>query len=165
MTGVQTCALPIYYDIKKVKYKKVHKGIKTIEATKNEIDLFYKEGHISNDEIDFYPNEYAILKSPESSSAICKYNVKSRRLEPLIEYKRSIWGIYPLNVEQRCAMDLLLRDDINLVTLVGPAGTGKTLLALACAMKKVFDDALYNKILISRPIIPLGKDKIGRAHV
>jgi PhoH-like ATPase len=55
-------------------------------------------------------------------------------------------------------MDLLLRDDIQLVSLVGQAGTGKTLLALACGMKKVFDDHIYSRILISRPIVPLGKD-------
>ena len=72
--------------------------------------------------------------------------------------EKGIWGIEPLNDEQRCAMDLLLRDDINLVTLVGPAGTGKTLLALACALHKVFDKACYSRILVSRPIVPLGKD-------
>ncbi len=61
-------------------------------------------------------------------------------------------------MEQKCAIDLLLRDDIHLVTLVGAAGTGKTLLALACGMKKVFDDNIYSRILVSRPIMPLGKD-------
>jgi tyrosine phenol-lyase len=61
-------------------------------------------------------------------------------------------------VEQKCALDLLLRDDIKLVTLIGPAGTGKTLLALAAGLKKVFDDNVYTKILVSRPIMPLGKD-------
>jgi PhoH-like ATPase len=61
-------------------------------------------------------------------------------------------------VEQKCALDLLLRDEIKLVCLIGQAGTGKTLLALAAALRKVFDEAIYNRILISRPIIPLGKD-------
>ena len=67
-------------------------------------------------------------------------------------------GISPLNFEQRCALDLLLRDDIKLVTLMGPAGTGKTLMALAAGLRKVFDEAVYNRILVSRPIVPLGKD-------
>lgn len=71
---------------------------------------------------------------------------------------RDIWGIHPLNVEQKCALDLLLRDDIKLVTLIGPAGTGKTLLALAAGLRKVLDDNVYTKILVSRPIVPLGKD-------
>ncbi len=141
----------------KASYKKIYKGIKTIETEKKDIDLFYKEGSICAKN-EFLPNEYCILKSPERSSAICKFNVMSKNLEPLIEYKKSIWGIYPLNVEQRCVIDLLLRDDIKLVSLVGPAGTGKTLMALACGMKKVFDDNVFSKILVSRPIIPLGKD-------
>lgn len=146
------------YENLKVSYKKIFKGIKTIEATKSDIDQFYKDGSISIEKINFLPNEYCILKSPERSSAICKYNSSSKKLEPLIENKRGIWGIQPLNIEQKCVLDLLLRDDIKLVTLVGPAGTGKTLLALACGMKKVFDEGLYTKILVSRPIIPLGKD-------
>jgi PhoH-like ATPase len=98
------------------------------------------------------------MTSPENSSAVCKYNEKAKRFEPLLPLNRNIWGIQPLNVEQRCAIDLLLRDDIQLVTLVGQAGTGKTLLALACGMRKIFDDAVYSRILISRPIVPLGKD-------
>ncbi|MBN2478887.1 MAG: PhoH family protein [Parachlamydiales bacterium] len=146
------------YENLKVSYRKIYKGLKTLEATKNEIDLFYKDSFIKKDDVQFLPNEYCILKSPERSSAICKYNPSSNRLEPLIEHKKGIWGVFPLNVEQRCVLDLLLRDEIKLVTLVGPAGTGKTLLALACGMKKTFDDGIYNKILISRPIIPLGKD-------
>src|SRR5690606_34830952 len=91
-------------------------------------------------------------------SAICKYNAEKRRLEPLLKTAKDIWGIQPLNVEQKCAIDLLLRDDVKLVTLMGPAGTGKTVMALAAGLRKVFDEGVYSRILVSRPIIPLGKD-------
>ena len=73
---------------------------------------------------------------------MCKYNPQSKRLEPLIKLARDIWGIQPLNVEQKCALDLLLRDDVKLVSLLGPAGTGKTLwpspLGFARYLMKVF---------------------------
>ncbi len=146
------------YETLKVSYEKIYKGLRRIEVTKRDIDLFYKDGTLPVVEEAFRPNEYAHLVSPENSSAVCKYNDKTKRLEPLIQLGRDIWGIQPLNIEQRCAIDLLLRDDISLVTLIGNAGTGKTLLALACGMRKVFDDNIYSRMLISRPIMPLGKD-------
>ncbi len=98
------------------------------------------------------------MHSPENTSAVAKYDSSSNRFMPLVKFPQNIWGITPLNVEQKCALDLLLRDDVKLVTLIGPAGTGKTLLALACALRKVFDEGVYHRILVSRPIVPLGKD-------
>ncbi len=146
------------YESLKLSYDEMYHGLRKIEAPKHDIDLFYKDSFLSIPHEHFRPNEYILLTSPENSSAVCKFNEKTKRLEPLLSLNRDIWGIQPLNVEQRCAIDLLLRDDIPLVTLVGPAGTGKTLLALACGMRKVFDDSIYSRILISRPIVPLGKD-------
>jgi PhoH-like ATPase len=146
------------YENTKVSYTTMYKGMRKIEVSKRDIDLFYKDGTLPPVDEGFRPNEYAVLTSPENSSAVCKYNDRSKRLEPLLQVNRDVWGLQPLNVEQRCALDLLMRDDIHLVTLVGPAGTGKTLLALACGMRKVFDEAVYSRILISRPIVPLGKD-------
>jgi len=146
------------YENFKISYTGVQKGIKKLNVEKSVIDHFYKEGVFKTDEKDFAPNEYCLLVSQENSSAICRFNKKTEDFQPLVQMKRGVWGIHPLNVEQRCAMDLLLRDDIQLVTLVGPAGTGKTLLALACGMTKVFDENVYNRILVSRPIMPLGKD-------
>lgn len=146
------------YENTKVSYVAMYKGIRKIEVPKREIDLFYKDGFLPLVDEGFRPNEYAVLTSPENSSAVCKYNDKTRQLEPLLPLHRDVWGLQPLNVEQRCALDLLMRDDIQLITLVGPAGTGKTLLALASGMKKVFDEGVYARILISRPIMPLGKD-------
>lgn len=146
------------YESTKVSYDEIYRGFRKIDAQKKDIDLFYKDSCLLLPNEIFRPNEYILLTSPENSSAVCKYNEKMKRLEPLKTLNRDIWGIQALNVEQRCAIDLLLRDDIPLVTLMGQAGTGKTLLALACGMKKVFDDAVYSRILVSRPIVPLGKD-------
>jgi len=146
------------YENLKFSYDKMYRGYRKVEVPKREVDLFFKDGSVSIEAKDFSPNEYCVMTSPEQSSAVCKFNPESKKLEPLIKLSRDIWGIHPLNVEQKCALDLLLRDDIKLVTLIGPAGTGKTLLALAAGLKKVFDDNVYTKILVSRPIIPLGKD-------
>ena len=142
----------------KMSYENIYKGYRKVEVPKHKIDLFFKDGEIDLDETEFYPNEYCLLSCAEHSTAVCKYNAKKKKLEPLMKLSRDIWGVSPLNVEQKCALDLLMRDDIKLVTLIGPAGTGKTLLALAVGLKKVFDDNIYNRILVSRPIIPLGKD-------
>jgi PhoH-like ATPase len=146
------------YENLKVSYEQIYKGFRKLECQKRDIDLFYKDGFLSLAGEEFRPNEYILLSSVENSSAVCKYNEKTKGLEPLLPLNRDVWGIQPLNVEQRCAIDMLLRDDIQLVTLVGQAGTGKTLLALACGMRKVFDDNIYSRIIISRPIVPLGRD-------
>jgi PhoH-like ATPase len=147
------------YENLKVSFEAMYRGYRKLQVSKREIDTFYKDGYLALENIpDFSANEYCLLTSPELSSAICKYNLQTKRLEPLLKLTRDIWGIQPLNFEQRCALDLLLRDDIKLVSLIGQAGTGKTLLALAAGLKKVFDDDLYTRILVSRPIMPLGKD-------
>jgi PhoH-like ATPase len=67
-------------------------------------------------------------------------------------------GIRPRNREQSFALDLLLDDQIKLVTLVGSAGTGKTLLALATGLKCTVEDGRYTRLLVSRPVIPMGRD-------
>jgi PhoH-like ATPase len=144
------------YENQKFQYDNLYKGIRHVEIEKEKIDHFYKDGHIEGCD-DLQPNEYSVMKSAENTSAIGRYNGKTKRLESLIS-KNHIWGVKPRNVEQKCAVDLLLRDDVPLVSLVGPAGTGKTLLALACGLRKVFDEGIYSRILVSRPIVPLGRD-------
>lgn len=145
------------YENLKYSFDSAYKGLQHLELPKHEIDLFYKDGRIDVPNVNSHPNEYFVMTSPENTSAIGKFDPHHRNIESLIKIN-NIWGIKPRNVEQRCAIDLLLRDDIKLVTMVGPAGTGKTLLALACGMRKVFDEGTYSRILVSRPIIPLGRD-------
>ncbi|NGX39260.1 MAG: PhoH-like protein [Chlamydiae bacterium] len=146
------------YENLKFSYDGLYQGYRKIEVPKSEIDLFFKDGSMAFEGKDIQPNEYCLMTSPEKSSAVARYNAKEKRLEPLLKVNQDIWGILPLNLEQKCALDLLLRDEIKLVTLVGPAGTGKTLLTIAAGLRKVFDEGLYSRILVSRPIVPLGKD-------
>lgn len=144
------------YENLKFSYKAMYRGIRKMDLDKHSIDEFYKDGAISLKD-SFRPNEYVVMTSPEHSSAVGKYNPAKQQVEPLLK-TTTLWGIKPRNVEQKCAVDALLRDEIKLVTLIGQAGTGKTLLALACGLRKVFDEGVYSRILVSRPIMPLGRD-------
>jgi PhoH-like ATPase len=102
-------------------------------------------------------NHFFLLKSYDTSqSAIARY--KENKLIPLYNLQEEVWGIYPKNVEQKMAFEVLLDPSVTLVTLSGKAGTGKTLLALASALKQVMDDSRYTKLLVARPVIPMGKD-------
>jgi len=67
-------------------------------------------------------------------------------------------GIAPLNARQRVALELLLDDRVKLVTLVGKAGTGKTLLAIAAGLRRTLEDKTYSRMLVTRPVVPVGKD-------
>jgi len=145
------------YENLKFSYEAMYRGIRDIELPKHDIDTFFKDGKLESTVENPRPNEYFVITSPEHTSAVAKYDMVTNELRPLIK-AGNIWGIHPRNVLQKCAMDLLLRDDIKLVTLLGPAGTGKTLLALACGLRKVYDENLYTRILISRPVVPLGRD-------
>ena len=94
----------------------------------------------------------------ENHSAICRYIGSEKKLIPLISPSEGIWGIHPRNVEQSFALDCLLNDDIKFVSLVGKAGTGKTLLALAAGLSKTLDEGKFQRLLVSRPIFPMGRD-------
>jgi len=123
------------------------------------IDQIYQKGYIENVGIDASVNEYARLdsESKPGHSVLVRFDER-HNIVKINEYKDGIWGIQARNTEQRFAFDALLDDNIRLVTLIGISGTGKTLLAIAAGLKKVIDDELYRKLLVSRPIFPMGKD-------
>ena len=139
-------------------YENLYRGIYNVDVPKDTIDLFYKEGEIAIPKGNYYPNSYIVLKGEENASAVVKVNAAENKLVPLLKGKQNVWGVKPRNVEQKCALDLLLRDEVKLVSFIGNAGTGKTLLALAAGLQKVFDDNVYNRVIIARSIMPLGKD-------
>lgn len=103
-------------------------------------------------EFDSMENQY--IKSPSGY-----FKVRSKTLRRIsIDLSSSIWGIHALNEQQLFAMDALLDDEVKLVTLIGIAGTGKTLIALACALEKTLKDKKYKRIIVTRPLVPMGKD-------
>jgi PhoH-like ATPase len=145
------------YENYKASYDTLVKGSRTITVDKMVIDSFIKDGRVVIDDFEALPNEYVHLTDEKQSLALARYDTAKKCFVKLVQ-AISLWGIKPRNNEQKCAIDALLRDDVKLVMLLGPAGTGKTLMALAAGMYKVFDEGVYRKILVSRPIVPLGRD-------
>ena len=118
----------------------------------------YEEGQISHSEIEEskpVSNHYYILKN-HRSSALGYYNPKSKKVE--LVKALNAYGITPRNAEQTFAMHALMDPDIQLATITGAAGTGKTLLALACALEQ---RRQYRQIYLARPIVPLSNRDIG----
>jgi PhoH-like ATPase len=125
-----------------------------------DVDTFYSQGALALPDVEVAANQYVLLRDGDSPShtALGRYDANQGKLVPLRKMRDGVWGIRPRNKEQHCALDLLLADDVKLVTLVGKAGTGKTLLAIAAGMQRVVEERTYSRLLVSRPIFPLGRD-------
>ena len=157
---------------KPYKYKKTFdvddkfKKITSIFLSTEQIKKLKSGGCIDVDELDndndnLYPNEYLVVKdsSTKHKPDPCLLAVyKNNQINPINDYCEDIYGISPRNTEQFFALNALLDDNIKLVTLSGIAGTGKTLLAMAAGLYKTLDDECYHKLLVSRPIFPIGRD-------
>ncbi|MCA1829013.1 MAG: PhoH family protein [Myxococcales bacterium] len=151
------------YENDKIENPEVYMGVRELEVGKSDIDAFYAHGELPLPEgtNGIYPNEFALLKDREAPNhtALSKYNAAKGRFVPLLKsLKEGAWGLRPRNKEQSFALDLLINDEIKLVTIVGKAGTGKTLLAIAAGLQKTMEEQVYQKMLVSRPVFPLGKD-------
>lgn len=105
-------------------------------------------------------NQFVILrdKDDEGHTGLARRLADTEHLIPVHQPRKPIYGILPRNVGQTMAIDLLMDDEIRLLTLLGSAGTGKTMLAVAAGMAKVFTEERYEKLLVARPIMPLGRD-------
>jgi PhoH-like ATPase len=136
----------------------------TLQVHPSFIDQFYTYRFLNIKpmglSITLLPNQFVILKDElgTSKSALLKVTPDGTRLEPLHMSNDPVWGITARNAQQRMALELLLNDDIPLVTLTGRAGTGKTLITLAAGLMKVEDEHRFKKLLIARPVVPMGKD-------
>ncbi|KAA1179077.1 MULTISPECIES: PhoH family protein [unclassified Paenibacillus] len=142
----------------------LYTGYQSLQVHPALIDEYYSHRSLTVKQLGLsyplYPHEFVILKDEigTGKSALLKVNSDATRLEPLYLGNDSVWGISARNAQQRMALELLLNDEIPLVTITGKAGTGKTLLALAAGLFKVEDEHKYKKLLIARPVVPMGKD-------
>ena len=147
------------YEKEKVDLDELYKGWREVSVAGDVIDSFYKDKRVASPLPDLVPNEFVILKEDGTSkSALTRFDLKTKSLVPLVRAETAPWGIKPLNMEQRFALELLLNPDIQLVTLVGLAGSGKTMIALAAALQQTLEEKLYRRILVARPVIAVGHD-------
>lgn len=146
-----------------VDYDHVYSGMEELLLNIHLIGLFYENGQLTLSNFTnkrFYPNEFVIIKDElgSSSSAIGIVDHTGATIKKMANIFESVWRIKPRNAQQTMAFELLFREDIQLVTMTGKAGTGKTLLALAAGLMQTEDLRKYKKLLVARPIIPVGKD-------
>lgn len=148
------------YETGQVNVDELFSGHSTLDVSADAIDLFCSQGFIEPAEVKPSPNEYVLLRNDKESShtLLTRFDAGSGRLVPLIPAPDEIRPVQPRNKEQHYAIDALMNDDIKLVTIIGKAGTGKTLLAVAAALFKTMDQKMYRRMLICRPTIPMGKD-------
>lgn len=147
------------YEPEGVTNEDLYEGYQEIELKPGQIDAFYREKRLVVD-VKLIANQYVIMKdaSNPNQSAVGRYSLNEKAVVPLMAGTNGIWGIHARNVEQSFALDCLLNDEILFVSLVGKAGTGKTLLAIAAGLHKTLDEGHFQRLLVSRPIFPMGRD-------
>lgn len=142
----------------------LYTGVKDFHVNNDIIDKIYDLGHLNekNINIETNPNECVVFVDEinDKKAALTYYNKQERRFSLCNGFnKEIIWGIKPRNKEQVLALNLLMNSSIPVVSLVGKAGSGKTLLALAAGLEQTFGkDAKYRKLLVTKPVEPVGKD-------
>jgi len=142
--------------------KELYTGFVTHLVDDQVIDRFYAgdEIYIEEGEANLFANQFVMLVSNcnEKKTALARFTDHNTKLSKMIDYKDGIWGLRPRNKEQMFALNLLNNPEIPIITLVGQAGTGKTLIALASGLEQVLETSQYKKLVVSRPVQPLGKD-------
>lgn len=147
------------YETDKIDIEEVYTGSRVVKAEPAVIDRFYAANEVIIPDAVLYPNQMVVLEDVygSSKSALARH-LTGGKLVPLKFGFQEAFGLKGRNKEQRFAMELLMDEEIKIVTLIGKAGTGKTLLALAAGLQKVVEDSRYRRLSVSRPVIPMGND-------
>jgi len=149
------------YESDHVLWSDASNGDGELAVVPEQLEAFRRDGRLPLSEgVSRRANEYLLLRptGAERGSALARVSPEGKDLQTLHEVEGGLWGIKPRNKEQYYAIDALLDERVNLVALMGKAGTGKTLLALAAAMHLAFKRKLYRGVLVCRPVVPVGRD-------
>ena len=147
------------FEPERISIEELYPGNRELMVPAGTVEQFFADGSIAVDAPGLHANEFLTLKDEGGGkSALTRWDKNAGRAVPVKKLREGVWGIKPRNREQHFALDLLLDDSIKLVTLGGKAGTGKTLLAIAAGLQKVTEEQVFSRLLVSRPIFPLGRD-------
>ncbi len=149
------------YETDRVLIKDLYTGMIEVTVNAEKMAAFRANGELElNGDAQYHPNEYCTLmeETNPKRTALTKVDASGHKLVPIIDSREGIWGIKPRNREQHFAFDALLDDRVKLVTLMGKAGTGKTLMAMAAGLKKTVLDREFRRLVVARPTISMGKE-------
>lgn len=149
------------YETDRIFLKDLYSGTFCLEMSEAELSGFRKLGEMPlPDPSERFPNEYCDIRPTDSDlkPALARVSPDGNQLLRIRESHEEVWGIRPRNKEQSYALDALMDDRISLVTLMGKAGTGKTLLAIAAGLKLTSEHRDYRRVLVARPTISMGKE-------
>jgi PhoH-like ATPase len=149
------------YESDHVSITDLYTGMIDLSVSTEKMTEFRAKGELYPDNgKKFFPNEYCTLtdESNPKKAALTKVDATGTKLVAIADCRDGVWGIKPRNREQHFALDAVLDDRIKLVTLMGKAGTGKTLLAMAAGLKRVVNDREFRRLIVARPTISMGKE-------
>jgi PhoH-like ATPase len=149
------------YETDRVFLSDLYSGVVEIMVSPERLIKFRAEGELLLEGPGkYFPNEYCTLmdETNPKRTALTRVDPTATRLLPILDCREGVWGIKPRNREQHFAFDALLDDRIKLVTLMGKAGTGKTLMAMAAGLKRTVHDREFRRLVVARPTISMGKE-------
>ncbi|TVQ59140.1 MAG: PhoH family protein [Phycisphaerales bacterium] len=164
------------FENSKVDGDRLYTGYLVLDAPGDLIDELYKDRMLPLERLrteaepadegaradldNLHANQFVVMRdlADESHTGLARRLADTDHVIPVTGPRKPVFGIMARNLQQTMALDMLLDDDIKLITMLGSAGTGKTLLALAAGMAKVFQEERYDRLLVARPIMPLGRD-------
>jgi PhoH-like ATPase len=149
------------YENDRVFIKDLYTGMVEMSIPVEKMAAFRANGELElNGGKEYFPNEFCTLSEDTNPkrTALTKVDPTGAKLVPIVDCREGVWGIKPRNREQHFAFDALLDDRVKLVTLMGKAGTGKTLLAMAAGLKRTVLDREFRRLVVARPTISMGKE-------
>lgn len=146
------------YETDRIASEDLYQGLRKATMAQKEIDRLFDEGKLLPKRLVLNPNQFVLISAKEAPERTALARFDGEYLVPLQYENHSAWGLSPINLEQKLAFELMMDDNIKLVSVTGGAGSGKTILATAVALEKVLEQHLYRKVIFIRPVEPAGRD-------